>query len=448
MVWHAHMLNPRDYLEDCIRTGRQELWAAGMPWDLVNRAIDASFAYRVPNNCPAIWKAATGREWSNDQDSPKKGLNCPTCANPCSIPWTTCSFPENSNGQAPDLVGNGYGDGDFRFRCTKCNTLINRELLEVTKFIDDVKALLTKDRPMPGTILASRTGLPEGSPAISPGEFLDIPMSFPNRLIQKHLKSELKELMQPGQQLRPVTMETVRTMIEDAIEDKEVIKKVEGLRVVSSKHQLLRDSRIATRKMMSRYWGNPTPFALELGGAVLRQGIFTEKMYQVSKHSGLPFSVSKLTKWQIDWIHSPAARNTMKRLIVKYERFIQIMIDHPGQVAVPTLDVDLAWHTHQLSPRTYLDFTLARAGQKKFDVQTRDRKLIDHDDKINEDKLSSAFEWTSKTYQEMFGEVYSECTCWYCEAVRCSHVNSVGKALGVSKNEKSKSHLQLPRRLI
>lgn len=132
----------------------------------------------------------------------------------------------------------------------------------------------------------------------------------------------------------------------------------------------------------------------------------------------------------------------MKRLVVKYERFIQIMIDHPGQVAVPTLDVDLAWHTHQLSPRTYLDFTIARAGQPKFSVQTRDRKLIDHDDKINEDKLSSAFEWTSKTYQEMFGEVYSECTCWYCEAVRCSHVNSVGKALGVSKNEKSKLYFQ------
>jgi hypothetical protein len=97
------------------------------------------------------------------------------------------------------------------------------------------------------------------------------------------------------------------------------------------------------------------------------------------------------------------------------------------KVAVPTLDVDLAWHTHQLSPPAYLGFTYAKT-----------QKFIDHDDKINEDKLATAFEWTSKTYQESFGEVYSECTCWYCESVRASHVSTVGRVFGVSKNEKSK----------
>ncbi|KAL8681342.1 MAG: hypothetical protein Q9186_002551 [Xanthomendoza sp. 1 TL-2023] len=48
-------------------------------------------------------------------------------------------------------------------------------------------------------------------------------------------------------------------------------------------------------------------------------------------------------------------------------------------------------------------------------------RFIDHDDKIPAPTLSSAFEWTSKTYQTMFHEVYSECTCWYCEAVRECH---------------------------
>jgi hypothetical protein len=117
----------------------------------------------------------------------------------------------------------------------------------------------------------------------------------------------------------------------------------------------------------------------------------------------------------------------MRRLIVKYQRFVQIMASDKDKVVVPTLDVDLAWHTHQLSPRAYLAFTFAKT-----------QKFIDHDDKINEDKLAASFEWTSKTYQEYFGEVYSECTCWYCESVRASHVNSVGRVLGVSKNEKSK----------
>ncbi len=44
--------------------------------------------------------------------------------------------------------------------------------------------------------------------------------------------------------------------------------------------------------------------------------------------------------------------------------------------------------------------------------------FIDHDDKIDEVKLSTAFEWTSKTYEKMFSSVYSECTCWYCESIR------------------------------
>lgn len=122
----------------------------------------------------------------------------------------------------------------------------------------------------------------------------------------------------------------------------------------------------------------------------------------------------------------------MQRLIVKYQRFIQIMATENDRVAVPTLDVDLAWHTQQLSPQVYTSFTFAKT-----------QKLVDHDDKINEDKLATAFEWTSKVYQENFGEVYSECTCWYCESIRASHVSSVGRVLGVSKNEKSKSPSQV-----
>lgn len=71
------------------------------------------------------------------------------------------------------------------------------------------------------------------------------------------------------------------------------------------------------------------------------------------------------------------------------------------------------------------------------------RRLIDHDDKIDEDKLSTAFEWTSKEYQEIYGEVYSECTCWYCESIRASHVSSLCSKLRISKNEKGTSILLL-----
>ncbi len=66
-------------------------------------------------------------------------------------------------------------------------------------------------------------------------------------------------------------------------------------------------------------------FALDLVGAVIRQGSFIEKMHA------------------LDWLHSPTVASTMARLITKYARYFEILSRYPTQVAVPTLDVDLAW---------------------------------------------------------------------------------------------------------
>jgi hypothetical protein len=140
--------------------------------------------------------------------------------------------------------------------------------------------------------------------------------------------------------------------------------------------------------MMSRYWENFSPFALDLCGAVMRQGVFIDKMVK------------------LDWLHSPSAPETMTRLINKYVNFMTLIKRYPKQIAVPTLDIDLAWHTHQLNPPSYYSYTTRATA-----------KFIDHDDKIEEGKLNEAFEWTSKTYQQDFHEIYSECTCWYCEGI-------------------------------
>ena len=115
----------------------------------------------------------------------------------------------------------------------------------------------------------------------------------------------------------------------------------------------------------------------------------------------------------------------MQRLIVKYGRFMGLIAAQPIHIVVPTLDVDLAWHTQQLSPQEYLAFTVKQT-----------KKFIDHDDKIEDLKLNSAFSWTCREYQKLYNEVYSECTCWYCEAIRVSHTSSIGRLLGASKSEK------------
>lgn len=277
------------------------------------------------------------------------------------------------------MSGTGYGDRDLSFFCHKCGGQINHDLLRVAKFKKDTEKLVTDDWPLGGTIILPSTGSPAHP---LPNLWYQEPNFFPNRLIGMHLRTRILELIMPGSKNLP-SMDNVRDLIENAIESRQVIKKVNQSKI----GKLTDVERVAVRKMMSRYWENTSIFALELGGAVIRQSVFVDKMHS------------------IDWLRSPAARSTMDRLLIKYGCFMKIIATFPRNIAVPTLDVDLGWHTHQLSPQPYYTYTVVKTC----------KKFIDHDDKMDENALSFNFEWTSKTYQKLFGEVYSECTCWYCE---------------------------------
>ena len=83
------MLNPRNYLEDCLRFGLKDLWATGMPWAAVNEAIDTGFNYNVSQAGQDFFAGATGYSWFNSQDPMTKTLYCPRCTLQLDIPWTT-----------------------------------------------------------------------------------------------------------------------------------------------------------------------------------------------------------------------------------------------------------------------------------------------------------------------------------------------------------------------
>ncbi|KAK4646924.1 uncharacterized protein QC761_100410 [Podospora bellae-mahoneyi] len=415
MVWHTHMLNPRAFLEDAMLVGLRSFWSNGMPWALVDRVIDPeTFSYRVSDQCKANWTKQTGHAWDVADDSPRKTLLCPRCNTSLEILWTACGLPENhcpNPNTEIDLIGEGYGDGNLSSDCPQCGITIRKELLSVARFVKDVTALMGhSNKPMHGTILDTRSGIPELPDQTSVALKLRVPRTFPNAMLKSGCDSIRTDIMTllhkpliPGP-----TMEDVRRKIEYVLSRPSNVKEISGFKAGSaSKYALRPGSRTAIRKMMNTYWQNFSPFGLDLSGAVMRQGIFVEKMVK------------------LDWLHSPSARQTMERLIVKYNRFLAIMAENPDNVVVPTLDVDLAWHTHQLSPGMYYQHTVSLTG-----------KFVDHDDKIEEGVLSAQFEWTSQKYQEKYGEVYSECTCWYCEAIRSSHVSGLSGALGVSKHER------------
>lgn len=95
MVLHTHMLNPRAFLEDSIRHGMGSFWPAGMPWELIHKAIDTDFNYNVSHQAKINWVAKTGHRWRNQDDDMEKILKCPFCPSKNEIPWTTCGMKED-----------------------------------------------------------------------------------------------------------------------------------------------------------------------------------------------------------------------------------------------------------------------------------------------------------------------------------------------------------------
>ncbi|KAF2465710.1 uncharacterized protein BDR25DRAFT_294736 [Lindgomyces ingoldianus] len=390
MVWHAYMLNPQAYLEDCMRLSRHQIWSTPFPWELINSSIDSeTFEYNPPEAAKHNWESTTDLPWGSIHDAPfgnkySTVLRCPKCLQNLDVPWTRppmTSGPETL--EAYLEYDTGFAGQQFQESCPSCDLVIKHETLRVGKFISDAEAVLRQSLPLPGTILN-----PQGIPQmVDPGKGINThDPFFPNRLIQNAPRWQPDYLRM---EIATLSIECLRSRLENVVSSFPSMELIHANIEQLHPQSLGKASRIAIRKWLSHYWDNSSPFGLDLVGAVIRQSSFVLKMRN------------------IDWLHSPAVLTTAQRLIVKYHRFVQIVAENPNKVAVPTLDVDLAWHTHQLSPKIYSSYTLAET-----------KKFLNHDDKIIEGTLHTQFQWTSAQYEKKYGQPYAECACWYCECTR------------------------------
>ncbi|KAM0414182.1 hypothetical protein ACHAPD_007427 [Fusarium lateritium] len=106
------------------------------------------------------------------------------------------------------------------------------------------------------------------------------------------------------------------------------------------------------------------------------------------------------------WIRSPALQGTLQRAVERYENYLELFRLYPGKMLVPTLDIDLVWHTSQLSPAAYETSMKARCG-----------RFINHDDKIGRYQLDVGSDETQALYRTRFGLEYHVCLCWECQAI-------------------------------
>ena len=107
------------------------------------------------------------------------------------------------------------------------------------------------------------------------------------------------------------------------------------------------------------------------------------------------------------WLQSPAMEWTLKRAIVRYERFMTLVKKYPEPTLVPALDIYLVMLTQKCSPTSYLLCCNKLAG-----------RAITGDDALKGLVLKNETAETSHLYERDFQEQYDPCLCWHCEAMK------------------------------
>ncbi|RPA96828.1 hypothetical protein L873DRAFT_1829279 [Choiromyces venosus 120613-1] len=348
MVWHAFILNPRCFLEDCYRAGKIDFWRTGLPWMIIDALIDNNFSYNLPHTAINSWQANTNMSVENLDCPDTIPIHCPKCKNPVPIPMTN---PRDDT---------GYADSKFSQACPNrnCQAVLNIDTLSRAKFIECLDRLTSSAGTLlPGTVL-DRDGKPNPEVMLP-----DKTWMFPNEMC-KYLQTSLRTC---GSDPRTADLNDIKLEMNKSLKNRKFLKS----RRIPYRY-LDREGKISFRRMMSRFWSNPSPFAIHLVGAVIRQGSFVEKMAE------------------IDWLHSPAIVDTIEAATRKFERFMDMIKNHPSQCVVPTLNVDLIWHTLMGNPVNYWKYTVGLT-----------EKFIGHDDKIDEARLGEAYAWTCEKYEKL-----------------------------------------------
>ena len=288
------MLNPRAYLEDCIRFGLRGLWLTGMPWKLVDISIsNMDFSYHASRSARERWCSLPNMNlrWDSLDDPAYVRVMC-LCGQRTRIPWTTCGEAASGGSSAGtslhaisrqrlDLRGYGFGDAYLGYACEWCRRLLTRDSLSAARFVGNIYHLHASRWPMPGTILSLSAGVPARLDKDQE------PRDFPNGLFGNNY-AQFAALGKKDATGRggghSIRMKDVATVIDRLVRDKEAVK-VAAPRFFEQSgwdEEMRRKARMCMRKVMGRHWNNPAPFALDLVGAVSRQGIFIEKMFKVS----------------------------------------------------------------------------------------------------------------------------------------------------------------------
>ena len=93
----------------------------------------------------------------------------------------------------------------------------------------------------------------------------------------------------------------------------------------------------------------------------------------------------------------------LEEAVKKYKGFLHLTRKNRNSFCVPTIDIDLIWHSHQLSPASYSKDMIVLLGT-----------LLGHDDtdpdRTESGKVAVGFSSTTSLWEETFGIRYAKAT--------------------------------------
>ncbi|KAF8695715.1 Glycine-rich protein, partial [Rhizoctonia solani] len=364
MAWQAYLLNPRVYYEDGLTKKSQLLGISGFPFNHLNKIIDVDTLAALHPSLERQnrFESLTGQPWccpSNTTIADTMFVPCPRCEK--STPNEVCWITNEKT---------GFAEHCFKARCHICMGVFNREDMMVRGLCDDiikVRIGLTHQSSNPeqkpyisGTLLDWRTGKPDPEQAMRSNDIL------------------LKAFFTPAS-MKFTRGDWLAGSINYSIKQLETSLK-NGLSLKGGGSQALRRGNVFIACYLV-----PCLQIYAMFIQILRQGGFIDKML------GLGWTKPQAFDHDCTVIH---------RCIARYHAWLDVMSQLSRKMLVPTLDIDLAWHTHQLKQQSYRIWTLEVLGQ-----------FIDHDDKVEENKLSEAYEQTAKYWEQRWGVPYHVCGC-------------------------------------
>ncbi|KAL0950336.1 hypothetical protein HGRIS_010307 [Hohenbuehelia grisea] len=361
MVWHAYLLNPGWYAEDCARLPNgNQLRALGEILAGALSSFEGNYTGEMTHDSElsrSRWYMRTETVWDplrGPREMKTKPMTCPGCARRVQAAFM-------------NKEGTGYAQASFSLQCA-CGMEITRDKLGALKFVLDI----VRDDDTHRSFLAGTVQSPISNPI---GTYLS-PQTLVRASLFKDTFVSSRVFARPKRK---------GSHVSESEWIKQIMKRMKSsISTVNTKLSTKLKPNI--RQHVLSAYTDDRMFSVELVGAVLRQGSFTKKM------NDLQWTLPGYFSSSVDAI-------ALQHAIARYHAFMDLMTG-PGAFLVPTLDIDLAWHTHQLMATAY-----------GTDCKEVLGKFIDHDDKISENNLATAYDMTCKAWKQRFGQAYSHCGC-------------------------------------